>query len=251
ATTSAACIECCRWTRKVRSSPDFRPFAARGRLTICAILLTFGLFSALTVALTIRSASRSKNQAAVVEVAARQRTLAERYVKEVLLVEDGRQADPATIGVLLQESADILLDGGKVPAVDGDDDETTLGRQTDPVVRAQLEQERRLVEDLIATGRAMLAGHPVEDIPTMANERVGALPPLQRLRVLAALTSNVALNSARTIANRTDENISDLIVLQIVLGLVGLIASMLLAAALIAATRRTTAHFRSLVTRST
>src|SRR5262249_9207967 len=51
--------------------------------------------------------------------------------------------------------------------------------------------------------------------------------------------------------HRTDENISDLIVLQIVLGLVGLIASMLLAAALIAATRRTSAHFRSLVTRST
>jgi len=235
----------------MRPSPAFRPFAARGRLTIGAILLTFGLFSALTVVLTIRSASRSQNQAAVVEVAARQRTLAERYVKEVLLVQGGRQADPTTIGRLLSDSADVLLDGGHVPAVEGDDDETTLERQTDPLARAQLEQERRLVEDLIATGRAVLAGNPVADIPTMANERVSTLPPMQRLRVLAALTSNVALNSARTIATRTDQNISNLIVLQIVLGVIGLIVSLLLALALIATTRRTTAHFRSLVTRST
>jgi diguanylate cyclase (GGDEF)-like protein/PAS domain S-box-containing protein len=235
----------------MRTRSAFRPFAARGRLAIGAILLTFGLVSALSVALTIRSASRSQNQAAVVEVAARQRTLAERYVKEVLLVQGGHRADPTAIGGLLSESADVLLDGGHVPPVEGDDDGTTLARQTDPLVRAQLEQERRLVEDLIATGGAVLAGHAVTDIPTMANERVAALPPLQRLRVLAALTSNVALNSARTIATRTDGNIGNLIVLQIVLGLIGLVVSLLLALALIAATRRTSAHFRSLVTRST
>ena len=68
---------------------------------------------------------------------------------------------------------------------------------------------------------------------------------------LAALTSNVALNSARTIATHTDHNVSSLIVLQVVLGVGGLLVSLLLALALIAATRRQTAHFRSLVTRST
>ena len=73
---------------------SFHPFATRGRRMIGAILLTFGLFSALSVTLSIWAASRSQNQAVVVELAARQRTLAERYVKELLLVRTGAQADP-------------------------------------------------------------------------------------------------------------------------------------------------------------
>ena len=169
----------------------------------------------------------------------------------MLLTRAGAQADPEAIGRLLSRSATVLLDGGKVPAVEGDDDETTLEGQSDPAVRNQLMQEQRLVADLTATGNALLAGHPVAGLPTTARESVGDLPPLQRLRVLAALTSNVALNSARTIATRTDANVSSLIVLQIVLGIGGLLVSLLLALALIAATRRQTAHFRSLVTRST
>src|SRR5207248_5720020 len=72
-----------------------------------------------------------------------------------------------------------------------------------------------------------------------------------RLRVLAALTSNVSLNAARTLARSTDRNISQLIVLQTVLGAAGLLASLLLGWALMLATRRQTAHFRSLVTSST
>ena len=96
----------------MRRQRAFRPFATRGRRTIGAILLTFGLFSALSVTLSIRAAARSQNQGAVVEVAARQRTLAERYVKEVLLVREGAQADPAKIAGLLSRSATVLLDGG-------------------------------------------------------------------------------------------------------------------------------------------
>jgi diguanylate cyclase (GGDEF)-like protein/PAS domain S-box-containing protein len=69
--------------------------------------------------------------------------------------------------------------------------------------------------------------------------------------VLAALTSNVSLYAARTIATRADRNITDLITTQVILGVVGLLMSLLLAWALIAATRRQSAHFRSLVTSST
>ncbi len=235
----------------MRRERAFSPFATRGRRVIGAILVTFGLFTALSVTLSIRASSRSQNQAVVVEVAARQRTLAERYVKELLLVRSGARADPGTIGNLLSQSATVLLDGGDVPAVAGDDDSTTLTAQTVPLVRAQLEQERRLVMDLTATGSAILAGKPVDRLPTTAHEHLGQLPPLQRLRVLAALTSNVALNSARTIATHTDRNVSSLVVLQILLGVGSFAVSLLLSLALIAATRRQTAHFRSLVTRST
>src|SRR6185436_5506200 len=62
-----------------------RPFASSGRRTVAAILATFAFFSAVSVGLSVWSASRSKYKASVLEVAARQRTLAERYVKTVLL----------------------------------------------------------------------------------------------------------------------------------------------------------------------
>ena len=75
--------------------------------------------------------------------------------------------------------------------------------------------------------------------------------PVQRLRVLAALTSNVSLDAARTIGAADDRDIGNLITLQIVLGTAGLLTSLLLGWALMAATRRQTAHFRSLVTSST
>jgi diguanylate cyclase (GGDEF)-like protein/PAS domain S-box-containing protein len=235
----------------LRKGEAFRPFATRGRRTIAAILLTFAFFSAVSVTLSIWATTRSKHQASVVEVAARQRTLAERYVNEILLAREGTSADPAVTARLLAQSAQALLDGGPVPSVQGDDDETALPPATGQSVRAQLKQEQRLVADLAATGAALLANRPVTGIPLTAHERVAVTDPITRLRVLAALTSNVSLNAARSIANSTDRNISRVIILQVVLGAAGLLASLLLAWGLIRATRRQTAHFRSLVTSST
>jgi diguanylate cyclase (GGDEF)-like protein/PAS domain S-box-containing protein len=230
---------------------EFRPFASRGRRTILAILVTFAVFSILSVTLSIQATKGSQHRAAVVEVAARQRTLAERYVKEVLLARSGAQVDPANTASILARSADVLLDGGTAPAVWGDDDETRLSAARGALVRAQLRQERRLVMDLTATGSAILAHRSPLNVPLRAHERLSVTDPIPRLRVLAALTSNVSLNAARTIASADDHNVNHLIVIQIVLGSLGLLTSLLLAWALILATRRQTGHFRSLVTSST
>jgi diguanylate cyclase (GGDEF)-like protein/PAS domain S-box-containing protein len=235
----------------IRPRLSFKPFAARGRKTIAAILVTFALFTAVSVTLSISATKRSQHRAAIVEVAARQRTLAERYVEEVLLARAGAQADPTYTAGLLVRSATALLDGGKAPPVNGDDDETMLPAASGAIVRAQLRQERRLVADLTATGSALLDGRSIAAIRMTAHEHLRVTDPIQRLRVLAGLTSNVSLNAARTIATGTDRNITYLITLQVALGLGGLIASLLLAWALIAATRRQTAHFRSLVSSST
>jgi diguanylate cyclase (GGDEF)-like protein/PAS domain S-box-containing protein len=235
----------------MRSRREFKPFAARGRRAVAAILVTFAAFSVISVTLSTSTTSRSKNRASVVEVAARQRTLAERYVKDVLLARAGAQADPTYTAGVLSDSANALLRGGTAPAVKGDDDETKLAPATDPTLRAQLEQERRLVADLTATGRAVLAHRRVAAVRLKAHERIQVGDPVQRLRVLAALTSNVSLNAARTIATGTDRNVAGLIETQVALGAAGLLVSLLLAWALVAATRRQTAHFRSLVTSST
>ncbi len=229
----------------------FRPLEASGRRRIAAILFTFALFSALSITLSVWYTGRSRHQATVVQVAARQRTLAERYVNEVLFASGGWQADPARTAELLAQSAQVLLDGGRVPAVSGDDDETVLPRTTGAAARAQLEEERRLVADLTAVGNAYASGWPVAAVRLTAHERLQTTDPIARLRILAALTSNVSLDAARTISTRADRNISDLITIQVLLGVAGFVTSVLLSFGLIAAARRQTAHFRSLVTSST
>ncbi len=228
-----------------------RPFAAGGRRTIGSILILFTLFSALGLVLSTSATERSQHRAAVLQVAARQRTLAERYVEEVLSARSGLRANPALVADLLNESARALIEGGTAPAVNGDDDETVLSPTDGNVARAQLLQERRLVTDLTETGKAILAHDPVDSVPQTANEKVTVADPVQRLRVLATLSSNVSLNAARTIATRTDQDINDLLRLEIGVGLGSVVASLLLGWALIAATRRQGAHFRSLVRSST
>jgi diguanylate cyclase (GGDEF)-like protein/PAS domain S-box-containing protein len=229
----------------------FQPVAARGRRVVLAILCTFALSSTLSVGVSIWSTSRSKHKAAVVEVAGRQRTLAERYVNQILLVREGERADPEVIAADLRASGRALLDGGTAPPVAGDDDDVSLPAEHGRVARAQLEQARRLARDLTATGAAILAGRPLSTVRLTAGERLAARDPIERLRTLAALESNMALNATRTIAQATDGNVASSIVLQAALGAGGLLLSLLLAWALVATTRRQTAQFRSVVDSST
>jgi diguanylate cyclase (GGDEF)-like protein/PAS domain S-box-containing protein len=235
----------------MRRAPTFRPLAARGRRTIVAILVLFALLSGFSVYLSTRATARSKNRAGVVQVAARQRMLAERYVNEVFLARAGIEADPAYTAGVMRRSARVLLDGGVAPAVNGDDDAIRLPAVGDPIAREQLRQEQRLVDDLVATGEAFLERRPMDTVQLTAGETIESADPVVRLRVVAALTENVSLNAARTIAERTDGKVADLMALQVTLGLAGLLAALVLGWGLVVATRRQTAHFRTLVTAST
>jgi diguanylate cyclase (GGDEF)-like protein/PAS domain S-box-containing protein len=234
----------------MRHSHSFNPLSSRSRRPVAAILCTFALSSALSVGLSIRSTSRAQHHAAVFQIAARQRTLAERYVGAVVIAREGDRSDPATIAADLTRSAHVLLDGGTAPPINGDDDGLEVRGQQGALARRQLTQAQRLVRDLTATGSAMLRHEPPGRVQITAGERLPA-DPLLRLRVLAALTSNVSLNAARTIANADDRNISSLITLQVVLGIGGLLLSLLLGWLLIRTAQRQTAHFRSLVSSST
>ena len=135
----------------------FRPFGASGRWTIAAIMLAFTLYTGLSLVLSARTATRSENKARVIEIAARQRTLTERYAKEVLLGARGSPSAAMPIAHDLKQSAAALLNGGTAPAVAGDDDEAELAPLTGSLARLQLRQEQSLIHDLVATGEAMLA----------------------------------------------------------------------------------------------
>jgi PAS domain S-box-containing protein len=155
------------------------------------------------------------------------------------------------IGGDLEKSATALLDGGTVPAVAGDDDELELAPVTGALVRRQLRQERSLINDLVASGTALMSGRP-QPTQLTGHERLRkTMTPLRRLTALTGLTSNVSLNVARSIAEASDRNVSKLISLQRLLACIGLVVFAILSWALVASTRRRSAHFRSLVASTT
>ncbi len=234
----------------MRRLREFQPFASSGQRTIVAIFVTFVVLTAISLGLSISATSRSQNRAILVEVAGRQRTLAERYVKEVLLVLAGEEADPNVTGFALAASADALVQGGVAPNIQGDDDATPVPAAVGSLIRGQLAEEERIVHDLTAYGSALLHHGSPASVRLTGDEHIDTSDPLGRLRILGALASVIALNISRSIAAQTDGNISHLIVEQVVLGLLGLLVSLLFAWGLIAITRRQTAHFRSLVSAS-
>jgi diguanylate cyclase (GGDEF)-like protein/PAS domain S-box-containing protein len=225
-----------------------KPFAVSGssRAPIIAIFVTFALITATTIALSVSSTKASQHRTNVIQVAARQRTLAERYVEEILLVREGRQANPAYTAGILATSADALLEGGTVPSVNGDDDETTLPPADSHVLRAQFVQEQRLVADVTATGEAVLKHRPTVNLAETAHEHVSGLEPIMRLRVLAALTSSIAFRAAQEVGHDDEGNLNNLLTNQVLLGVGGLLITLLLASGLLLTIRRRSAHFRSL-----
>ncbi len=232
---------------------SMRPITASGsgRRPIVAIFLTFALISAATIVLSVHTTKGSEHRTSVIQIAARQRTLAERYVEETLLAREGRAANPAYTARVMQASAAALLGGGAAPAVNGDDDETVLPAAEDGATQRQFALDQQLVADLTSTGEAVLAHRPTSALPETAGEHVGGLEPIARLRVLAALTSSIAFRAAREIGRTDESNIEGLLTTQVLLGVGGLLITLLLAAALLAASRRQSAHFRSLALSST
>jgi PAS domain S-box-containing protein len=228
----------------------FRPFGANGRWTIAAILLAFTLYTGLSLVLSARTATRSGNKARVIEIAARQRTLAERYAKEVLLAAAGSPSAAKPIAYDLKQSAAALLNGGTAPAVAGDDDDAELVPLTGSLARLQLRQEQSLIHDLVATGEAMIEGKPQPKL-TAHEHLARRMPPMERLTVLSGLTSNVSLNVVASIGAANDRNLSHLVWLQRLLAALGLAVFAILSWALVTSTRRRSAHFRSLVTSTT
>jgi diguanylate cyclase (GGDEF)-like protein/PAS domain S-box-containing protein len=234
-----------RLTRSVRRDA-FQPVGSRGTPVVAALLAVLALVIVSSVAVSVVATRRAENRAQLIKVAARQRTLVHRYVSEVLLLRQHEAASPATTALLLASSAHVLLDGGEVPEVPGDDDEETISAVTDPLARRQLEQEQRLIIDLTECGGDVLAWDRCDIVPT-AGERLPVTDGMNRFRDLAALTSNVGLDATTTLTDDNDAQVRSLIELQVELGGAGLVGALGMGALIVVATRRQVAHFRSLV----
>lgn len=188
-----------------------------------------------------RAIAQQRGSALAVYTAARQRALVERYTKDVLLVADGFQADPKESGEAVRQPVDVLLDGGSVRAPQGDGSRVEIPAARDWKVRRKLEQDRRLIDELIRTGDRLLDGG-------RADPRYAA--DVTRLRVLSAQLSSVSNDAVQEITQQTEASLSRLVRIEIALGLLSALAALALGLLLRRAGAEQAAQFRSLVNNS-
>jgi PAS domain S-box-containing protein len=188
-----------------------------------------------------RAIGQQRGSALVVNTAARQRALVERYTKDVLLVVDGFKADPKESAEAVRQPVNVLLDGGSVRAPQGDGSRVEIPPARDWRVRRKLEQDRRLIDELIRTGDRLMDGG-------RADPRYAA--DVTRLRVLSAQLSSVANDATQEITQQTEASLSRLVRIEIALGLLSVLAALAIGLLLRRAGTEQAAQFRSLVNNS-
>jgi len=188
-----------------------------------------------------RTTAHERGSALVVNIAGRQRTLVERYTKDVLLVVDGFQADPDKSGAALHQTADALLDGGSVLAPQGNDLRVKIPPARDWKVRRKLDQDCRLIDELTRTGDRLLEGGRADP---------GYAAGVTRLRVLSAQLSSVSNDAVGEITKYTEASLSRLVRIEIALGLLSALAALAMGLLLRRAGAEQAAQFRSLVNNS-
>lgn len=191
------------------------------------------------IAYTTNAIGDERDSALIVNIASRQRALAERYVKDVVLVVEGYQADPADDAAQLRANADALLFGGEVIAVRGADEEIVIPPASDhPVVVAKLETEKELIEELIDIGDTLLLMYPSG--PTFENE-------ILELRIAGGLLTTVSNDAVGTMTQQSQAAVRHLVTVGTGLGVVGAIVAIGMGLLMQRAGARRTAQFRSLV----
>jgi hypothetical protein len=159
-----------------------------------------------------------RDAALVVNVAARQRAVTERYIKDVLLSLSGYPADPQADAQALQENAVALLHGGTVDAVQGADGRVHIPpASNDWKILAKLEQERRLIAKLVATGDDLLARGPgARDL------HQGVL----QLRIIGAQVSTITNDAVGQMTRDVDATLTRLVRVGVILGILGTLAAL-------------------------
>ena len=185
-----------------------------------------------------REVAHEHGAATIVNVAARQRALAERYQKDVLLVTHGLPADPDDDAGQLVTNADALLNGGTVTAVQGADLEVEIPPASDDDMVAKLQEERRLIERLIEAGDRLLA------TPTSS-----PLYPiqLQQVRVVGAQVTSISNDAVGQMTKDTEAAFGHLVVVTIGLGVLGALVAIAMGLVMRRAGAQRSAWFRSLV----
>jgi diguanylate cyclase (GGDEF)-like protein/PAS domain S-box-containing protein len=186
-----------------------------------------------------KAISKERGAALIVNIAARQRALAERYQKDVVLQTQDVQADPGDDADQLLSNAQALLNGGDVVAVQGADELVHIPRASDdPRVIVKLDEERRLIRLLIGTGNQLMSLPPTD--PRFQDQ-------LERVRIIGAQVTSVSNDAVGQMTRDTEAAFGHLVGIGIGLGVLGAIAAVAMGLLLRRAGAKRSAQFRSLV----
>ena len=206
---------------------------------LAGIVILYLVLIAGIVGYNAREMSRERGAALSLNVAARQRALAERYVRDAFLEVEGIQADPIDDATQLLTNADALLVGGDVIAVQGADSVVHIRPASDdPRVIAKLQAEHRLIEKMIASGEALARISPGEP---------GFEEQLLDLRVAGAQVASISNDAVGQLTADTEAGFSSLVVVGITLGIFGAIAAIAMGLLLRRVGARRSAQFQTLV----
>jgi diguanylate cyclase (GGDEF)-like protein/PAS domain S-box-containing protein len=183
--------------------------------------------------------AKERGSALIVNVAARQRALAERYMKDVILRTQGIQADPQDDEDQLSVNADALLSGGEVVAVQGADSTVHIpAASSDSKVIDKLLEERRLIDLLIPAGNQLMELKPTDP---------GYQEKVLALRIVGGQVTIISNDAVGQMTRDTEAAFGRLVAIGIVLGVLGAIVAVGMALILRRLGARRSAQFRSLV----
>ncbi len=203
-----------------------------------AILAGYLVVVTAIVAYTSISIAEEQGSALVVNIAARQRALADRYVSDILLVTNGFAADPSDAAEDLRENAALLLGGGTGISVHGADLEIDVDPASDPRVIAKLQQDQRLIEKLIGIGEDLLTLEPGD--PQFDDMVLD-------LRVAGALVTTVSNDAVGKMTGDTEGRFRRLVTVALALGVLGGLCALWMGLSMRRAGIRRSSTFRSLV----
>ena len=194
-----------------RRARRIEPVLGVGRLDrrVGFLIALFPLLIAAIVGYGARETSKVARDIRVISLAGSQRALAERYIKDVLLVTAGRAADPSQDASQLSANARVLLQGDPTGAVAF----TPMPpATTDFRVVAKLTQEQKLIGRLIDMGNRLQATSPAS--PEYA-------PQILELRVLGAQVSSVTNDAVFEMTSEEQATVRRLVFVELILGFLG------------------------------
>lgn len=139
----------------------WKKITLRRKLIIVAVLFTMVLGGLIAFNAAVLNAQ--KDLGTVGSLAARQRTLTQRYMKDVLLAGMGQPSEHEATARLLKESAAVLLDGGQLPGAETTGLQGEMPASRDSEIRAKLSEQQTLIRAVeIEAGRylALAANDP-------------------------------------------------------------------------------------------
>jgi methyl-accepting chemotaxis protein len=166
---------------ETRTFPIWLRIGLSRKLIIVALMFS-GMVAGL-VAFTVHAVDAQKSNAALTDFAGRQRTLAQKYTKEVLLAAQGVKTEHQATMAALIASADALIDGGDLV------DNLETGHRSSVTAAPQAELRQKLIDQRgLATrleGEADKFLHSADNDPRRAERRDSLLDLSNQLSVAA------------------------------------------------------------------